>query len=228
MRPPQIPRPGWAAAYAACVALGALLFVVATPRSTTHRTAPVVSQAAEPTPTPSPGPSPECPEMNNPGGGIKWEPSADAGPRTTDGVVRLPRLGVEAPIVSVGVNTAGQMVVPRNAHQVAWLEQGTFPGPVRNAVLAGHIKWSGVAGSFNRIKELGPGDVVEVRFGERRLTYQVEWTCAFDRSTEFAEQIMGSTREPSVTLITCGGEFDTAARTHTKRIVVRAKLVDSV
>lgn len=208
------------------VVVGALVVVVATPRSTSQqasRRTPVVAL-----PTPNPVRSAECPQMDNPGGRLRWEPSADADPRLTDGVVRLPKLGIEAPIVRVGVNTSGQMVVPRNAHQVAWLGDDSFPGRVRNAVLAGHIKYSGVPGSFGRIGELGPGDMVQVTFGQRALTYEVIWSCAFDRDTEFAEQIMGYTYEPSITLITCGGEFDTAARTHTKRVVVRAELIGSV
>ena len=44
-------------------------------------------------------------------------------------------LGVKAPIVRVGVNSAG-MVIPHNAREVAWLDQGPFPGHTNNAVLA--------------------------------------------------------------------------------------------
>lgn len=226
MRPPQISSPGRLAGAVVFVAVGALVVIVATPRSTTLQASRTVSRVALPTPYPQS--SSECPQMSNPGGKLLWEPSPDAAPRTTDGRITIPKLGVEAPIVRVGINTAGQMMVPRNARDVAWLDQGSFPGPVRNAVLAGHIKWSGVPGSFNRIGDLASGDRFVVQFGERRLTYEVIWSCAFNRSTEFAEQIMGYTHEPSVTLITCGGEFDSAARTHTKRMVVRAELVQSV
>ena len=49
-------------------------------------------------------PLPQCPQLDNAGGRMKWVPSADAGPWPTDGKVALPSLGVEAPIVRVGVD----------------------------------------------------------------------------------------------------------------------------
>lgn len=226
MQLPRFETPGRFAAAVTAVTLAVLVVIVATPRTTTIRSTRTASRA--PRPTPYPVRSAECPQMDNPGGELRWNPSPEAGPWTTNGTVRLLALGVEAPIVRVGVNTAGDMVVPRTARDVAWLGQGAFPGPAHNAVLAGHIKWSGVPGAFNRLGELGPGEHIVVQFGDRRLTYEVIWNCAFDRSTEFVEQIMGYTHEPSLTLITCGGEFDSAARTHNKRVVVRAELVRSV
>ena len=52
------------------------------------------------------GPSTECREMNNPGGGLNWEPTAEVGPTPTNGHVALPSLGVHAPIVRVGIDSA--------------------------------------------------------------------------------------------------------------------------
>ena len=170
--------------------------------------------------------SPECPQMSNPGG-LRWRPSADAGPWPTNGTVQLPRFGVNAPIVKVGVDTSSQMVVPRNARDVAWLDQGPFPGDTQNAVLAGHIKYSRVLGSFGRLQQVAPGDVVIVEMDGKRWEYQVQWTCLFDHNTTLAERIMGYTEVPSITLISCGGVFDRSAGTHNKRVAVRAELVRS-
>lgn len=167
-----------------------------------------------------------CPQLNNPGG-LRWRPSADAGPWSTGGTVRLPRLGVSAPIYRVGVDTNSEMVVPRNAHDVAWLDQGPFPGDTQNAVLAGHIRWSGVPGSFGRIQQMSPGDIVVVELNGKRWEFQVRWTCLFDYNTDQAARIMGRTNVPSVTLISCGGVFSQAAGTHNKRVAVRAELVRS-
>lgn len=170
--------------------------------------------------------TPECPQMSN-RGGLRWSPSADAGPWPTNGTVQLPRFGVNAPIVKVGVNTSSEMVVPHNARDVAWLDQGPYPGDTQNVVLAGHIKYSRVLGSFGRLQQVAPGDVVIVEMDGKRWEYQVRWTCLFDRNTTLAARIMGYTEVPSVTLISCGGVFDSSAGTHNKRVAVRAELVRS-
>lgn len=162
--------------------------------------------------------------MDNPGG-LRWRPSPEAGPWPTGGTVSLPRFGVTAPIVRVGVGPNG-MVVPHNARDVAWLDQGPFPGDTNNAVLAGHINYSRVAGSFSRLTQLSPGEIVSVTLDGKRWDFKVTWNCLFDRNTDQAAQIMGRTDVPSVTLISCGGVFDRAAGTHNKRVAVRAELVD--
>lgn len=188
-----------------------------------HAPAPV----PEPTPhvTPYPRQAANCPQMTNPGGGIRWEKSADAGPWPTDGAVAIPALGVEAPIVKVGVGMTGEMVVPRNAGDAAWLDQGPYPGQTKNVVLAGHISWNRVRGAFASIGDLEVGDQVVVSMDGKDRTFEVKWNCAFPFNSDFAEQIMGKTLQPSVTLITCGGTFDASRGTHNQRIVVRAELV---
>lgn len=166
-----------------------------------------------------------CPELSNPGGRIDWSPKADAGPVPTNGRVQLPAIGVDAPIVRVGIDSSKRMVVPTNARDIAWLDQGGIPGRTQNLVLAGHIAYSRVAGSFNRIGQLRPGDDIVLRIDDKKMHYRVVWNCRFHRDTNLADRIMGYTHVPSVTLISCGGVFDTAARTHTDRITVRAELV---
>lgn len=172
--------------------------------------------------------TPECPQLDNAGGRMKWVPSANAGPWPTDGKVSLPSLGVEAPIVKVGVDPAGLMVVPKNARDVAWLDQGEIPlGPTQNVVMAGHINYSRRAGSFSRIQNMKPGDIVTLSMNGKTWQYRVQWTCLFDRQTTQAARIMGYTENPSVTLISCGGVFDRRARTHNKRVAVRAELISA-
>ncbi len=168
-----------------------------------------------------------CPQLTNPGGRIDWTPVADAGPVPTNGRVQIPALGVEAPIVKVGIDSSERMVVPTNAREVAWLDQGGFPGRTQNVVIAGHIAYNRVAGSFNRIGALSAGDEITIVIGQKTLRYRVVWNCSFPRDTNLADQIMGYTDVPSLTLISCGGVFDTAARTHTNRITVRAEQISA-
>lgn len=171
-------------------------------------------------------PNEECPQMNNPGG-LRWRSSPDAGPWATGGTVRLPKLGVSAPVLKVGINMNGEMVLPRNSYEVAWLDQGPFPGDTNNGVLAGHIRWNHVDGSFGNIQKLVPGDSVIVELDGKTWEFRVTWMCLFDFDTPLAEQIMGYTNVPSVTLISCGGVYSWTSHTHNKRVAVRAELVRS-
>lgn len=166
-----------------------------------------------------------CPQMDNPGGRLAWNPSPNSGPFATGGDVVLPTQGVRAPIVRVGVDTTGAMVVPRNARDIAWLDEGTLPGRTNNIVLAGHIDYNGRIGSFAGLQSLRPGDTVAVQMNGKVWAFEIKWGCLFDRNTTMASQIMGYTETPSITLISCGGVWDPSAGTHDKRVAVRGELV---
>lgn len=181
-----------------------------------------------PTPTPSPTPVPVPDDVyENSGSGISWVPSRNAGPFETGGSIEVAAIGASAKIVRVGVAMNSQMVVPKNALDVAWLDQGPYPGTTQNVVLAGHISWGGRLGTFNRLQALSAGDPIVVTMDGIRYTYRTIWQRTVDRNTEDVLKIMGFTEVPSVTLITCGGAFDRRAGTHVGRVVARGQLVSS-
>lgn len=163
--------------------------------------------------------------MNNPGGRLQWAPSANPNPTPTNVRIKMPTLGVDAPVVRVGIDGQNKMVVPHNAKDVAWLDRGGVPGYTNNVVLAGHIAYSHVPGSFGRIGDLHPGDDLVLQISGKSLHYRVQWACLFGRNTDRAEQIMGYTYAPSLTLISCGGGWDASAGTHTSRWAIRAQQV---
>lgn len=167
----------------------------------------------------------ECPEMTNPGGGLDWEPSKDPGPDPTSYKVELPTMGRTQPIVRVGIDKDRKMVVPRNARDVAWLDQGPIPGRTKNVVLAGHINYGGERGAFEGIGRMKKReDIYLVLKNGKKMHFKVAWVCTFPRDTKHAAQIMGNTDVTSVTLVSCGGTYNSSAGTHDKRIVVRGEL----
>jgi sortase (surface protein transpeptidase) len=241
MRRPQPQTYATIAASVAIVAAAAFGLVIGAPSSIAVQATRVIAtpapKAAVTLETPRPiaayapgggsyAPADECPQMDNPGGHMSWIPSANAGPWATDGTVSVPALGTSAPIVRVGVDRTGQMVVPPGARQVAWLDQGGVFGQTNNLVLAGHISWAGVPGAFERIGDLSSGDTIVLALDGKRMTFRVRWVCAFARTSSRAAQIMGYTTTPSLTLITCGGTWDSYAGTHNERIAARADLID--
>jgi hypothetical protein len=212
---------------AAAVALGVVLILVGTAPATTTVQASLLRVREDKVKTQLVRQATQagCPQLDNPGGRLAWNPSPNAGPFRTSGTVVLPTQGVQAPIVRVGVDTSGNMVVPTNARDVAWLDQGPLPGQTNNIVLAGHIDYNGVLGSFSGLQRLRPGDTVAINMDGKVWAFQIEWACLFDRNTTLASRIMGYTATPSITLISCGGVWDPSAGTHDKRVAVRGELV---
>src|SRR5262245_37391108 len=61
----------------------------------------------------------------------------------------MPRLAVDAPVVTLGVKVDGSMDSPDGPDPVAWYDFSPTPGNPGNAVFAGHRDWhTGVTGVF--------------------------------------------------------------------------------
>lgn len=135
----------------------------------------------------------------------------------------LPKLGVDAPVVPVGVEADGAMGTPGNARDVAWW-QGTKAG-TSNALFAGHRDWSGARGSFYSLQSLSPGDEIHVVGQGQQLTFAVQWVRQVGGDSSEAPDILAPTEHPAITLITCGGVFDRSIRHYTDRVIARAVLV---
>ena len=133
----------------------------------------------------------------------------------------VPALQINAPIVPVGTQPDGSMGTPSTATDVAWW-QGVPVGK-GNALFAGHSDWNGEPGSFQELGNLKAGDTVIVTGQGRSLTFRVTWVQLLAGGID-ATQILGPQGAPVVTLITCGGVFDTSIRHHLSRYVVRGVL----
>lgn len=135
----------------------------------------------------------------------------------------IPRIGVDAPVIAVGLTPEGAMDVPKRAGDVGWYEYSPRPGLPGNAVLAGHLDWQGVTGVFNRLLELRPGDAVAIRTGDGQdRGYRVQWHEEYQVNSAPVERIFEAWPSPALTLITCGGRWNPATRRYDTRVVIRA------
>jgi LPXTG-site transpeptidase (sortase) family protein len=139
--------------------------------------------------------------------------------------LEIPKLKVKAPVVPVGTEPDGKMGSPRTAKDVGWW-QGRKPGK-GNVLLAAHHDWNGAVGTFYRLGELKPGDIVIVEGNKKpkELRYRIVWVKNYDRNIDATDLLGNKGKKQIATLITCGGTFDTIARTHRERVVARAELV---
>lgn len=141
--------------------------------------------------------------------------------------LRIPKIGVDAPVESVGLDPDGAMGSPSNPFWTAWFDLGVLPGEPGNAVIDGHLDWVTVgAAVFWNLRKLVPGDRVEVEMpGKRILTFDVSHSASYPYDNAPLHQIFGAATTPNLNLITCNGIFDRTTRNYNQRLVVYTRLM---
>ncbi|MDQ3442221.1 MAG: class F sortase, partial [Chloroflexota bacterium] len=152
---------------------------------------------------------------------------ADACPRGPVPVTLvIAAIGVEAP-VEILETVGGVMQQPRDETHVAWYKESARLGEVGNLWVAGHLNWWGVPEAvFFNLGTLRAGDTVVLHDeAETAYTYEVEWVRQESNLDPPAEAVLGMTAYEAVTLMTCGGQWDSTISEYDERTVARAKRV---
>lgn len=215
----------------------------ATPAPTSTPTpTPSPTATATATPTATPSPTPEAAPETITSIADLTALHGEA-PDATYGRVRIPAIGVDA---ALGIRVVGSgssvMSNPTGPSDVVWYdlsEWGTLggrPGEGKNAIFSGHVDYAAYVafadsqfrgrGVFFAIDLLSPGDVIEVEVDGETLSYAVVWRKRVPAaSSEWAEIFSSDVAVDSITIYTCGGEFDFNARSYLDRTVVRAERI---
>ena len=120
--------------------------------------------------------------------------------------LRIPEIGVAAPVISIRTNEDRVLNPPRDPGVVGWWSQGAAPGePTGSAVLVGHTVRNRNGGVFDNIGDLSTGDIVEVGGSDSALTYRVKSVdvLAKDQVARNAEKIFAQTGDGRLVIITC-------------------------
>ncbi len=146
--------------------------------------------------------------------------------------IQIDKAAVDAPVEKIDI-VNGVMQNPTGPWVVSWYQELPGLGSGSNIVMAGHVDyWDVGPAVFANLETLAPGDVIRVA-GEDNKTYsyKVDYLKTYNLAglTEktIQTEIVGPTKQESLTLITCGGEFDYAAGEYLSRMVVRATMVKS-
>ena len=145
-------------------------------------------------------------------------------PDATLGRIRIPVIGVDAAV--------GQRFVSGDKMQNP-TGLGGAPGAGGNAVFSGHVDyvapvpWADARyhgeGVFRHLDLLAPGDVIEIEVGGVTLRYSVVWQRHVAADSSTGQILSADVDVDSITLITCGGEFNTTTRNYTERVIIRAE-----
>lgn len=136
-------------------------------------------------------------------------------------------IGLDAEVTPREI-VGGEMQTPKDEFEVSWYKETAAPGERGNAVFAGHLNWYGVPQAvFYGIDQLQKGDRITVTDDEgNAFVYVVKWVKLVDVAGADVDGVVGATERPSLTLITCGGDWNPAASEYDQRTVVRAVLTN--
>jgi LPXTG-site transpeptidase (sortase) family protein len=119
--------------------------------------------------------------------------------------LRIPRIGVDAPIVAIRSNDDRVLLPPRDPGLAGWWSDGAAPGaPEGSAVVVGHTVRAG-GGVFDDMGDLRGGDTIEVEGADDALTYRVESVDVISKDVfaRDAGQILAQDGPGRLVVITC-------------------------
>jgi hypothetical protein len=143
--------------------------------------------------------------------------------------IDIPRIGVSAKIMGLGVDAKGVLQTPplEQAQLAGWYQAGPSPGEIGNAVVVGHVDSRAMGPAvFFKLGELLAGDVIEIKRKDASVAkFVVDGTASYPKSAFPTDLVYGPSDQAGLRLVTCGGEFDRAARSYLNNIIVFARLV---
>lgn len=134
-----------------------------------------------------------------------------------------------ARITEIGVRANGELSTPSNIYNIGWYTGSSPPGERGTSVMDAHGGSQGV-GVFKDLPKLKAGDTITVEMGDGRLfNYRVADVVTKqlgDEANDYMSTAFSSPQgnTPSLTLITCTGEWSQRLQTYMQRLFVRAVL----
>ena len=135
--------------------------------------------------------------------------------------IRIKTIGLDSPLETLHV-VKGVLQPPERFDRAGWYADGTAPGDTGPAVIAGHVDSKAGPAIFYRLRELVPGDKVEVLRGGTVVTFTVVRTAWYPKTAFPTDAVYGPTPDRQLRLITCGGVFNHALRSYRDNLVVYA------
>ena len=153
-------------------------------------------------------------------------PTAPAGlPASKPVRVEIPALGVAERTIELGLAADGSMEVPIGPTPVGWFTQSPTPGEIGPAVLAGHLTWNGVDGTFRKLETLHQGDeIIVARADGSQPRFEVTEVAQYPKDEFPTARVYANTPGPQLRLITCAGDYNPGSHNYSDNVVVYATM----
>jgi hypothetical protein len=144
--------------------------------------------------------------------------------------LRIKKLGIDAPVKSVGLARDGTIQVPPadNPNLVGWYRDMSTPGEAGPAVMLGHKDTRTRSAVFARLPELRNGDTIEVKRQDGvTAVFTVGGVEQADKKTFPTQRVYGPQQNAQLHLITCGGVYNRNTGHYTDNVIVYATMTSS-
>ncbi|WP_329103805.1 class F sortase [Micromonospora sp. NBC_01699] len=140
--------------------------------------------------------------------------------------VTIPKIGVDAKLMSLGVDKVGMIEVPplTQAELAGWYRLGPTPGEIGNAVIVGHVDSQETGPAvFFKLGALKTGDRIKVARRDGSVAeFTVDGVKSYPKAAFPTDLVYGPSDRASLRLVTCGGKFDRKKHSYPDNIIVFA------
>ncbi|MFB7598448.1 class F sortase [Streptomyces sp. NPDC056160] len=199
------------------------------PQAAATATASTDAEGGGPDGAGSGGAGPDGERSGSPGDAAPTTPPPRPLPRSPATSLRIPSLGVDAPVIGIGLDTDRQLQTPPvdKPKLVGWYRGGPAPGESGTALAVGHRDTKTGAAVFAALGQVAPGRHIEVRRADgRTAVYTVDKVRVFDKARFPDKEVYGPARRPELHVITCGGLY-TRRTGYSSNVVVFAHLTST-
>lgn len=183
---------------------------------------PATAVAPAPSVTPTPTARPTA-AVTVPMAAATLAPAAAADPPTRVGIAAI---GIDVPIVPVGVEPDGLMELNPDPAIAGWYRYGAEPSTGQgNTVIAAHIDSPDYPiGPFASLRDVPAGSEVLLSTASGgTLRYAVESITYYPKAELPTASLFERTGAPALVLITCGGDFDSDTGHYSDNVVMIAR-----
>ncbi len=139
--------------------------------------------------------------------------------------VIIPAISVDAPLEILARDAKGVLQPPTEWADAGWYAKGPVPGDTGAAVIAGHLDTTKRAAVFVSLRQLRPGDRIDVRLSDHRTVHFTVTSARVVKKALFpTSDVYGATPDPELRLITCSEPFDEVHGVYADNLVVFASL----
>lgn len=175
---------------------------------------------------------------SNPSGGVYNPPAPEIiqqteAPKSRDLTrsapqrLRVESIGLDTAFIELGRQADGTMEVPERYDIAGWYKYAPTPGEIGPAVIAGHLDSYKGPAVFYRLKELQPGQIIEVTRSDGTVVkFKIDAVRQFPQDNFPTKEVYGNIPYAGLRLITCGGNFNRLSRQYDQNTVVYAAMLN--
>lgn len=139
----------------------------------------------------------------------------------------IPTIAVDAPFTPLSIGATGQLDAPppNDTNLVGWFKDGVTPGERGASIVAGHVDTKTGPAVFLQLRFLKPGATVDITRQDGTVaSFKVDSVETFSKAKFPDKRVYADTSDAQLRVITCGGDYDRAAKDYEDNVVVFAHL----